>query len=59
MFTKIRDAIRGKKAYILGVAGIVTTIVAWASGEVTDVTAITAIFIAIQTMFIRAGISNG
>lgn len=59
MFTKIKDAIRGKKTYILGCIAVATAIVAWAAGELTDVQFVTAIFVALQTIFIRAGISNG
>jgi len=59
VLTKIKDAIHGKKTYILGCIAIATTIVAWAAGEITDVQGIAAIFVALQTMFIRAGISNG
>lgn len=58
MLEKIRDAIRGKKTYILGVVAVATTIVAWASGEITGVQCATAIFVAFQTMFLRAGINN-
>ena len=58
MLTKIKDAIKGKKTYILGAIAVVTTIVAWAAGEVTGVQCITAIFVAVQTMFIRAAVAK-
>ena len=58
MLEKIKNAISGKKTYILGLVAIATTVVAWATGEVTDVQAITAIFVALQTMFVRAGIAK-
>lgn len=59
MLTKIKDAISGKKTYILGCVAIATTLVAWAAGEITDVQCVTAVFVALQTMFIRAGIKKG
>ena len=58
MLAKIKAAIAGKKTYILGVVGIVTTVVAWASGEVSDTEALVAVFVALQTMFLRAGIAK-
>ena len=58
MLTKIKEAISGKKTYVLGCIAIATTIVTWASNEVTDVQCITAVFVALQTMFIRAGIKK-
>ena len=58
MFKKIKDVISGKKTYILGCVALATTVVAWAAGEITDVQCITALFVEIQTMFIRAGIAK-
>ena len=58
MLARIKNAISGKKTYILGCIAIVTTIVAWASNEVTNVQCVTAIFVALQTMFLRSGIAK-
>jgi len=58
MLAKIKEAISGKKTYILSCIAIATTVVAWASNEVTGTQCITAVFVAIQTMFIRAGIKK-
>ncbi len=58
MLTKIRNAIKGWKTYLLGTAAIITSIVAWAEGTVTDVGVVTAIFAAFGMMFLRAGIAK-
>jgi hypothetical protein len=58
MLEKIRNAVYGKKTYILSCVALVTALVAWASGELTDVQFVTAIFVALQTMFLRAGIAK-
>ena len=58
MLEKIREAISGKKTYILGCVAIATTVVAWATGEVTGVQCATAVFVALQTMFLRAGVKK-
>ena len=54
----MKDWLAGKKTYLLGAAGLIGTIVAWASGEVTLAQAVGAAFIALQSMFIRAGIAK-
>ncbi len=59
MLNAIRDAIRGKKTYILGTIAVLTAVVAWASGELTLSQGVAAMFVAVQSMFIRAGIANG
>lgn len=58
MLTKIRAAIRGKKTYILGCIAVVTAIMTWATGEITGVQCATAVFVALQTMCLRAGVSK-
>lgn len=58
MLTKIKDAIRGKKVYILGCVAVVTTIVAWACDEVTGGECLAALFVAVQTILLRAGIKK-
>ena len=58
MLTRIKDAIRGKKTYILGCVAVVTTIVAWACNEVTGTQCLAALFVAIQTILLRAGIAK-
>lgn len=58
MFAKIKEAIRGKKTYILGCVAVATTLVMWATGEITGVQCATAMFVEFQTMFLRAGIKK-
>ena len=58
MLKKIRNAIKGKKTYLTGCAAILVAVVAWSASEVTNVELATAIFIALQTMFVRAGITE-
>ncbi len=58
MLEKIRAAVSGKKTYIVGVIGIATALVAWSVGEVTTADFAMAIFVAFQTMFVRAGVSK-
>ena len=52
---KIRDAVDGKKTIITAVIGILTAALAWAGGELTDWQAITAVWLALQIIFIRTG----
>ena len=59
MLTAIKDAISGKKTYILGCVAVVSAVVAWAVGELTSLQCISAVFVAVQTMFVRAGIKKG
>lgn len=55
---KIKAAIKGKKTYILGSVAIATAAVAWASGEISGVACATAIFVAFEGMFLRAGVAK-
>lgn len=55
---KIRDAVAGKKTYLTAVIGILTALVAWGGGELTDWQAITAVWVALQVIFVRAGSKN-
>lgn len=52
---RIRDAVSGKKTYITAVIGILTAALAWAAGELTDWQTITAVWVAIQIIFVRSG----
>jgi ABC-type phosphate/phosphonate transport system substrate-binding protein len=55
---KVRDFLKGKKTYIMAGIGLATALVAWADGQI-DVTALAcAIWAAVQTCFIRAGIDT-
>lgn len=52
---KIKDAVDGKKTIITAIIGILTAALAWAAGELTDWQVITAIWVAVQIIFIRTG----
>ena len=58
MLEKIRNAVKGKKTYITGCIAIATVLVAWSVSEVTTVQLATSIFVALQTMFVRAGVAK-
>lgn len=55
---KIRDFLKGKKAYITAVIGLAGAVVAWADGQIDTVALLAAAWAAAQTVFIRAGIAN-
>ena len=48
----------GKKAYLLAATAIVGVAIAWAEGSLTPTEAIAAIVVALQTVFLRAGIAK-
>ncbi|OQB78655.1 MAG: hypothetical protein BWX88_05130 [Planctomycetes bacterium ADurb.Bin126] len=54
----IREFLRGKKAYITAVVGLLGAVVAWADGQIDTVALLAAAWAAAQTVFIRAGIAN-
>lgn len=56
--TKIRDFLRGKKAYLTAAIGLLGAVVAWADGQIDTVAMLAAAWAAAQTVFIRAGIAN-
>lgn len=56
--SKIREAISGKKTYLLGLAAIATVLVAWSAGDIDNITAIQSLFAAIGGMTIRAAVSK-
>lgn len=55
MLQTIRDFLAGKKTYITAVVGILTALIAWSGGELTDLQVIGAIWVALQVIFIRSG----
>lgn len=55
---RIRQAIAGKKTYLLAVAAIIGTAVAWSEGTITHIEAIVALYATLTTIFIRAGIAG-
>jgi len=56
---KIKEFLKGKKTYLFAVIALLTALTTWAEGGIGDVEFATAVFVALQTVFLRAGISNG
>ena len=55
---KVREFLKGKKAYITAAIGLLGAVVAWADGQIDGVAVLAAVWAAAQACFIRAGISN-
>jgi hypothetical protein len=55
---KIRDFLRGRKAYLTAAIGLLGAVIAWADGDINGVALLAALWAAAQTCFIRAGIAN-
>jgi len=55
----IREFLKGKKTYLSAAIGLLTAVSAWAVGEIDGLALAAAIWIALQTSFIRAGIGKG
>ncbi len=58
MLEKIRAAVSGKKTYIVGCIAVTTALVAWSVSEISTADFAMAIFVALQTMFVRSGIAK-
>jgi hypothetical protein len=58
MLNKVREFLKGKKAYITAAIGILGAVAAWAEGQITGTALLAALWAAAQTCFIRAGIAN-
>jgi len=56
--TKVREFLKGKKAYIMAAIGLLGAVAAWADGQIDGVAMLAAIWAAAQACFIRAGIAN-
>ena len=54
----IRQWLAGKKTYLLAVAALIGTAVAWGEGTITNIEAIVAAYVELTTIFIRAGIAK-
>ncbi len=55
---KIRDFLKGKKTYVTAAIGLLGALAAFGDGQI-DVTALcAAVWAAVQTCFIRAGVAN-
>ena len=55
---KLREFLKGKKAYITAVIGLAGAVIAWAHGQIDGVALLAAVWAAAQACFIRAGIAN-
>jgi len=54
----IREWLKGKKTYLVGVGAVLAAVIAWAGGEVEIGGAIQAIITAVLAMTVRAGVST-
>jgi len=55
---KVREFLKGKKAYITAAIGLLGAVIAWADGQINNLALLAAIWAAAQACFIRAGIAN-
>ena len=55
---RIRDFLKGKKAYITAAIGLAGAVLAWADGQIDNVALAGAVWAALSACFIRAGIST-
>ena len=55
---KIREFLKGKKAYITAAIGLAGAVIAWADGSINGTALLAAVWAAAQACFIRAGIAN-
>lgn len=55
---KVREFLKGKKAYITAAIGLAGAVIAWADGDINGTAMLAAIWAAAQACFIRAGIAN-
>ena len=55
---KLREFLRGKKAYITAAIGLLAAAAAWADGQIDTVALVAAIWAAVQVCWIRAGIAK-
>lgn len=58
LINKVRNLVSGYKTYMAGVAVILTTLVAWSTGELEFSHTILAIVLAFEGMFLRAGVAK-
>jgi len=55
---KVREFLKGKKAYITATIGLLGAVVAWADRQIDTAGLLAAVWAAAQAIFIRAGIGN-
>jgi len=54
----IRQAIAGKKTYLLAIAALIGTAVAWSEGAISNIDALIALYASLQAICIRLGIAK-
>lgn len=55
---RLRNFLKGKKAYITAAIGLAGAVIAWSDGQIDGMALLASIWAAAQTCFIRAGIAN-
>ena len=55
---KVREFLRGKKAYITAAIGLLGAVIAWADGQIDSVALLAAVWATAQACFSRAGVAN-
>jgi hypothetical protein len=55
---KVRDFLKGKKAYITAAIGLLGAIAAWADGQIDGVGLAAAAWAAVQAVFLRIGMQK-
>jgi hypothetical protein len=55
---KLREFLKGKKAYITAAIGLAGAVIAWADGDINTPALLASVWAAAQACFIRAGIAN-
>ena len=58
MLENIREKLRGKKTYVVGIGSIIGLVVAWTQGAVTTPDFIQGVITAVLGMTIRAGVTS-
>ncbi|HAU38863.1 MAG TPA: hypothetical protein DCX07_14245 [Phycisphaerales bacterium] len=58
MIDRIRNSLRGRKAYLTAALGLLGAVVAWADGQIDTLALLAAVWAATQACFLRAGIGN-
>ena len=56
--SKIREFLKGKKAYITAAIGLLGALAAWGDGQIDTLGLLAALWAAAQACFIRAGIAT-
>ena len=55
---KVREWLKGKKAYLTAAIGLLGAVIAWGDGQISGTGLLAATWAAVQACCIRAGIAN-